>query len=98
MISTLSIDPRGYVSYTGKLTPTKELFLSIGELIYVADRWRMDYNHYRLHSSLDYITSATFAVLCLEQGAVPSALIKTRRIVVNYSHDRWIKIRGQITS
>ena len=31
----------------------RELFLSVNELRYVADRWRMDYNHYRPHSSLD---------------------------------------------
>ena len=31
----------------------RELFLSIDELRYVVNRWRMDYNHYRPHSSLD---------------------------------------------
>ena len=46
-----------------------ELFLSIDELRYVADRWRMDYNHYRPHSSLDYMAPAAFAVLGLEQGS-----------------------------
>jgi len=30
----------------------RELFLSIDELGYVVNRWRMDYNHYRPHSSL----------------------------------------------
>jgi len=46
----------------------RELFLHIDELRYVADRWRMDYNHYRPHSSLDYMAPATFAAKCLEQG------------------------------
>ena len=47
----------------------RELFLSISELRYVADRWRMDYNHYRPHSSLDYMAPAAFATMCLEQGS-----------------------------
>ena len=46
-----------------------ELFLSIDELRYVADRWRMDYNHYRPHSSLDYMAPAVLAALCLEEGS-----------------------------
>jgi len=37
------------------------------KLRYVADRWRMDYNHYRPHSSLDYMAPAAFAAMCLEQ-------------------------------
>ena len=41
----------------------RELFLHIDELRYVVDRWRMDYNHYRPHSSLDYmIRHANFLV------------------------------------
>jgi putative transposase len=46
----------------------RELFLHIDELRCVADRWRMDYNHYRPHSSLDYTAPAAFAVMCLEQS------------------------------
>jgi hypothetical protein len=45
------------------------MFLSMDELRYVVDRWRMDYNHYRPHSSLDYTASAAFATMCLEQGS-----------------------------
>jgi len=29
----------------------------------------MDYNHYRPHSSLDYMALAAFAATCLEQGS-----------------------------
>ena len=47
----------------------RELFLHIDELRYVVDRWRMDYNHYRPHSSLDYMGPAAFAAKCLEQGS-----------------------------
>lgn len=46
----------------------RELYLSIDELRYVADCRRMDYNHYRQHSSLDYIAPAAFTAICLEQG------------------------------
>jgi hypothetical protein len=28
----------------------------------------MDYNHYRPHSSLNYMSPAAFAKVCLEQG------------------------------
>ncbi len=31
-------------------------------------RWRMDYNHYRPHSSLNYMAPAAFAAKCLEAG------------------------------
>ena len=58
----------------------RELFLYIGELEYVADRWRMDYNHYRPHSGLDYMAPAAFAAKCLE---VRCTLLKTRRMSVN---------------
>jgi len=47
----------------------RELFLHLDELRYVADHWRMDYNHYRPHSSLDYMAPAAFAAKCLEEGS-----------------------------
>ena len=55
-------DPARYS--TGKLRDellNRELFLHIDELRYVVDRWRMDYNHYRPHSSLNYMSPAAFA-------------------------------------
>jgi transposase InsO family protein len=45
------------------------LFLGTDELRYVADRWRVDYDHYRLHSSLDYMAPAVLAAMRLEQGS-----------------------------
>jgi len=42
----------------------------IDELRYVADRWWMDYNHYRPHSSLGYRTPAGFAGRCCQAGCV----------------------------
>ncbi len=77
-VDTLYVAPgspweNGYVeSFNSKLRDEKlnrELFLHIDELRYVADRWRMDYNHYRPHSSLDYMAPAAFAAMCLEQGS-----------------------------
>ena len=77
-VDTLYVSPgspweNGYVeSFNSKLRDellNRELFLHIDELRYVADRWRMDYNHYRPHSSLDYMAPAAFAAKCLEQGS-----------------------------
>ena len=77
-VETLYIAPgspweNGYIeSFNSRLRDellNRELFLSVNELRYVADRWRMDYNHYRPHSSLDYIAPAAFAAMCLEQGS-----------------------------
>ena len=82
-VKTLYIAPgspweNGYVeSFNSKLRDellNRELFLHIDELRYVADRWRMDYNHYRPHSSLDYMAPAAFATQCLEQGSAPLRL------------------------
>jgi len=77
-VDTLYVAPgspweNGYVeSFNSKLRDeflNRELFLHIDELRYVADRWRMDYNHYRPHSSLDYMAPAAFAAKYLEQGS-----------------------------
>ena len=54
------------------------LFLNVNELRYVADRWRMDYNHYRPYSSLDYMASAAFAAMCLEQGSISLRLTQNK--------------------
>jgi putative transposase len=47
-----------------------ELFLHLDEVRYLVERWRMDYNHYRPHSSLLYMTPAAYAQLCREVGCV----------------------------
>jgi putative transposase len=73
-VKTLYIAPgspweNGYIeSLNGKLRDellNRELFLHIDELRYVVDRWRMDYNHYRPHSSLDYMAPAAYAAGCI---------------------------------
>ncbi len=74
----------GYVgSFNSKLRDellNRELFLHIDELTYVVDRWRMDYNHYRPHSSLEYMAPAAFAVKCLEQGSATLRLSQDKEI------------------
>jgi hypothetical protein len=57
----------------------RELFLHIDELRYVADRWRMDYNHYRPHSSLDYMAPVAFVAKCLEKGSATLHLPQDRK-------------------
>jgi len=49
-------DSRMYVELLGG-----ELFLHIDETKFVVERRRMDYNHYRSHSSLSYMIPAGFA-------------------------------------
>lgn len=50
-----------------------EIFLTLAETKYVVDRWRMDYNHYRPHSSLSYMTPAQFGRLCVENDCCKDA-------------------------
>ena len=73
-VETLFIAPgspweNGYVeSFNGKFRDellNGELFLSLAEARWVVDRWRLDYNHHRPHSSLEYQTPAAFAARCL---------------------------------
>jgi transposase InsO family protein len=78
-VDTLFIEPgspweNGYVeSFNSRMRDDLldgELFLHIDETKYVVERWRMDYNHYRPHSSLGYMTPAGFAELCRQAGCV----------------------------
>jgi len=41
-----------------------ELFIGLAEARYLVERWRVDYNTARPHSSLDYLTPAEFAAGC----------------------------------
>ena len=68
----------GYVeSFNGKLRDellNGELFLSLAEARYVIDEWRLDYNHRRPHSSLNWQTPAAYAAgLKQADGTFPSA-------------------------
>ena len=59
----------GYVeSFNGTLRDellNREIFLSLEESRWVIDRWRLDYNHHRIHSSLDYQTPTAYAAGCV---------------------------------
>ena len=79
-VGTLFIEPgspweNGYIeSFNGKLRDeclNGELFLSLAEARYIVDRWRLDYNHHRPHSRLDWMTPAAFSAACREQSARP---------------------------
>ena len=62
----------GYVeSFNGNLRDellNGELFLSLAEARYVLDEWRLDYNHRRPHSSLNWQTPATFSASLNQQA------------------------------
>ena len=68
-------------SFNGKLRDELlncELFLSLSEARCVVDEWRLDYNHHRPHSSLDWQTPAAFAAKLKARedqavGALPAA-------------------------
>ena len=86
-VKTLFITPgspweNGYVeSFNGKLRDellNQELFLSLEEARWVVDRWRLDYNHHRPHSALDYQTPAAFAASRLA-SVRPTASLRLHR-------------------
>ena len=66
----------GYVeSFNGTLRDellNREIFLILEEACWVIDRWRLEYSHHRIHSSLSCQTSAAYAAdLVLPASAVP---------------------------
>lgn len=58
----------GYVeSFNSRLRDellNQEVFIGLEDARWVVDRWRLDYNHHRIHSALDYQTPAEFADRC----------------------------------
>jgi putative transposase len=81
-IKKASLWENGYVeSFNGKLRDellNGELFLSLAEARYVLDEWRLDYNHRRPHSSLDWKTPAAYAAGLHDKeagGVFPSAVL-----------------------
>jgi len=73
----------GYVeSFNGKLRDellNRELFLSLDEARWVIDRWRLDYNHHRPHSALEFQTPAAFAAGLLASVRPPASLQQASR-------------------
>ena len=47
----------------------RELFIGLEDARWVVDRWRLDFNHQRPHSSLDYQTPAEFSARWLPSDA-----------------------------
>jgi transposase InsO family protein len=89
----------GYVeSFNGKLRDellNRELFLSLDDARWVIDRWRLDYNHRRIHSALDYQTPAAFAAACAASAtATPALQQHTRTLYPDSLTDTGTKIGG----
>ena len=57
-----------YQDYMENIYQSGELFLSLAEARYIVDRWRLDYNHHRPHSRLDWMTPAAYAASCPRLG------------------------------
>jgi transposase InsO family protein len=73
-VGTLYIEPgspweNGYIeSFHGRLRDellNRELFYSVREAKVLAENWRLEYNHHRPHSGLNYMTPAAFAASCI---------------------------------
>ncbi len=69
----------GYVeSFKGTLRDellNREIFLSLKEACWVIDRWRLDYNHHRIHSALDSQPPAAYVAGCaLPTSATPQPI------------------------
>jgi putative transposase len=81
-VETLYIEPgspweNGYIeSFHGRFRDeflNRELFYSVNEAKVLAENWRLEYNHHRPHSSLNYRTPAAFAATCIASAsAAPS--------------------------
>lgn len=80
-VETLYVEPgspweNGYIeSFNGKFRDeilNRELFYSVMEAKVIVENWRLDYNDYRPHSGLGYMTPAGFASSCIA-SASPTA-------------------------
>ena len=86
-VRTLFVEPgspweNGYVeSFNSRFRDellNRELFTGLEDARWVVDRWRLDYNHQRPHSSLDYQTPAEFVARCCSSvRATPSLQISS---------------------
>jgi len=92
-VRTLYIEPgspweNGYIeSFNGRLRDeilNREVFYSVREAKVLVEDWRLEYNHDRPHSSLNYMTPAAFAATCIpEVSATPRPQEYTRENVDN---------------
>jgi len=83
-VETLYVEPgspweNGYIeSFNGKFRDeilNRELFYSVKEAKVLVEDWRLEYNDYRPHSGLGYMTPAGFASLCIA-SASPTAQLQ----------------------
>ena len=81
-VETLYVEPgspweNGYAeSFHSRLRDeltNREEFTNLAEARYMADAWRLEYNHRRPHSSLDYQTPAEFAAGCAAAASASAA-------------------------
>ena len=86
-VETLYIEPgspweNGYAeSFNGKLRDeilNRELFYSVKEAEVIVEDWRLDYNNHRPHSSLGYMTPASYATICNLPGSAALRLANCR--------------------
>ena len=94
-VETLFIEPgspweNGYVeSFNSRFRDElldRELFVGLEDARWVVDRWRLDYNHQRPHSSLGYQTPAAFAARCSSSVRPTASLQKSSDPLTQDSH------------
>ena len=72
-----------------------EISLPLDEVKYVIDRWRMDYDHYRPHSSLSYMIPVAFVQLCREVVCMRRYTQMPDEDEVKHSQIHWTNKWGQ---
>lgn len=68
--------------------------MHIDELKYVVERWRMEYNDYRMHSSLSNMTPAELAKLCIEVGCFKRQ--KPWNVLKRWTQNRRTSLIGEL--
>ena len=91
----------GYVeSFNGRFRDellNREIFLRLDDARWVIDRWRLDYNHHRVHSALDYQTPAAFAAACAASVRPTASLQQASRTYPRFSYSAWYIDWGIVT-